>query len=144
MQYMRPPYQHVERVVEVVSERARSGDIHADVDATGLERAGDGPQRQVWPDLVVDGVEGKDQVELVRSIESGCVVLLKSHIAQPVTLGHQSRGAQRGRLSKFEADEPAGRIPPGEETSWAPHPHPTSATSIPAPSRLDPGSSDST
>jgi len=32
-----------------------------------------------------------------------------------VTLGHLSCGAQRGRFGKFEADEPAGRIPPGEE-----------------------------
>ena len=70
----------------------------------------------------MDSVEGQDEIEFFGAIECGRVLLLVSHVGQPVTVCHEPRGVERRRLIQLEAHESAGREPPCEQIKLGPPP----------------------
>ena len=49
--------------------------------------------------MVVDGIEGKHEMELLGAFECGGVLVLESHIGQAVMVGHEARYTKCGRLA---------------------------------------------
>ena len=106
----------------------------AHVSAARSERSGDPAQGQVGSDLVVDGIERQDEIDVLdpsRVVASCCSEL---HVAQPVSSRHPPRGV--GAPDPSASSIPVNRLAGNRcarRLSWAPQPQPISATSMPSP-----------
>ena len=72
-----------ERMGDIPGHRARRGDIDTQIFAAWSQRTCDTAQYQVWTDLVVYGVESRDQVVLLGAVEGGGTLFTKRTFASP-------------------------------------------------------------
>jgi hypothetical protein len=69
----------------VVGQRAGGGHVYAEVSTAGPQRLSDAAQHKVRTSLVVYGVEGGDEVVLLRAVQLGGIPLDEGGVGEALT-----------------------------------------------------------